>query len=419
MQLNQLQFFLERRNKREVEVIMPKALWLLVIGMVINVTGASFLWPLNTIFIHQELGKSLSVAGLVLMLNAGAGVIGNLVGGRLFDRIGGYKTILLGISITMVSAFTLAFYHSWIYYVVLMVGIGFGSGVTFPSMYAMAGSVWPEGGRKAFNSIYVAQNLGVAVGAALGGRVASIRFDYVFYANGFLYILFFLIAFFGFKNMKVDRSETRQTSILEQGVMIENKARFKALLILCIGFIICWMAFVQWQTTISVHTQSLGISLSQYSLIWTVNGALIVLGQPLISLLIKKWIHTLKGQIYFGLAVFMVSFFILAQAEVFMIFVVAMIILTIGEMFVWPAVPTIAHQLAPKGKAGFYQGVVNSVATGGRMIGPFFGGVVVDLFGMQALFYGLIVIFLISFLSTYLYDRHLQETVVEKQVHAS
>jgi MFS family permease len=398
---------------------MPKALWLLVIGMVINVTGASFLWPLNTIFIHQELGKSLSVAGLVLMLNAGAGVIGNLVGGRLFDRIGGYKTILLGISITMVSAFTLAFYHSWIYYVVLMVGIGFGSGVTFPSMYAMAGSVWPEGGRKAFNSIYVAQNLGVAVGAALGGRVASIRFDYVFYANGFLYILFFLIAFFGFKNMKVDRSETRQTSILEQGVMIENKARFKALLILCIGFIICWIAFVQWQTTISVHTQSLGISLSQYSLIWTVNGALIVLGQPLISLLIKKWFHTLKGQIYFGLAVFMVSFFILAQAEVFMIFVVAMIILTIGEMFVWPAVPTIAHQLAPKGKAGFYQGVVNSVATGGRMIGPFFGGVVVDLFGMQALFYGLIVIFLISFLSTYLYDRHLQETVVEKQVHAS
>jgi MFS family permease len=398
---------------------MPKALWLLVIGMVINVTGASFLWPLNTIFIHQELGKSLSVAGLVLMLNAGAGVIGNLVGGRLFDRIGGYKTILLGISITMVSAFTLAFYHSWIYYVVLMVGLGFGSGVTFPSMYAMAGSVWPEGGRKAFNSIYVAQNLGVAVGAALGGLVASIRFDYVFFANGFMYILFFFIAFFGFKNMKVDRSESRQTSILEQGVVIENKARFKALLILCIGFIICWIAYVQWQTTISVHTQALGISLSQYSLIWTVNGALIVLGQPLISLLIKKWFHTLKGQIYFGLAVFMVSFFILAQAEVFMIFVVAMIILTIGEMFVWPAVPTIAHQLAPKGKAGFYQGVVNSVATGGRMIGPFFGGVVVDLFGMQALFYGLMLIFMIGFVSTYIYDRHLQETVVPKQVHAS
>nr|WGD57404.1 hypothetical protein P5626_15600 [Bacillus subtilis] len=50
---------------------MPRALKILVIGMFINVTGASFLWPLNTIYIHNHLGKSLTVAGLVLMLNSG------------------------------------------------------------------------------------------------------------------------------------------------------------------------------------------------------------------------------------------------------------------------------------------------------------------------------------------------------------
>ncbi|OIJ12483.1 MFS transporter [Anaerobacillus alkalilacustris] len=394
---------------------MPKALWLLIIGMVINVTGASFLWPLNTIYIHQELGKSLSIAGLVLMANSGAGVIGNLIGGRLFDRIGGYKTILCGISITMVSAFTLVFFHSWTYYVVLLIGLGLGSGITYPSMYAMAGSVWPEGGRKAFNSLYVAQNVGVATGAALGGLVASFRFDYVFLANGIMYIIFFFIASFGFKNMKADVSTRGQTSsILDQRMVVENKAKFKALLILCVGFIICWIAYVQWASTISVHTQALGISIEQYSLIWTVNGALIVLGQPLISTLIKRWFHTLKGQIYFGLAVFMLSFFVLAQAEFFIIFVVAMVILTIGEMFVWPAVPTIAHQLAPKGKEGFYQGVVNSIGTGGRMIGPFFGGVIADLFGMQVLLYSLMLLFSVGFISTYLYDRQLKPTVEEE-----
>lgn len=41
-------------------------------------------------------------------------------------------------------------------------------------------------------------------------------------------------------------------------------------------------------------------------------------------------------------------------------FLVAMVTLTIGELFVWPAVPTIANILAPKDKLGFYQGVVNS-----------------------------------------------------------
>lgn len=50
---------------------MPRALKILIIGMFINVTGASFLWPLNTIYIHNHLGKSLTVAGIVLMLNSG------------------------------------------------------------------------------------------------------------------------------------------------------------------------------------------------------------------------------------------------------------------------------------------------------------------------------------------------------------
>ncbi len=124
---------------------MPRALKILVIGMFINVTGASFLWPLNTIYIHNHLGKSLTVAGLVLMLNSGASVAGNLCGGFLFDKIGGFKSIMLGIAITLASLMGLVFFHDWPTYIVLLTIVGFGSGVVFPASYAMAGSVWPEG----------------------------------------------------------------------------------------------------------------------------------------------------------------------------------------------------------------------------------------------------------------------------------
>ncbi|MBS3422695.1 MFS transporter, partial [Staphylococcus aureus] len=75
---------------------IPKSVWWLVIGMALNITGSSFLWPLNTIYMKQELGKSLTVAGLVLMINSFGMVIGNLLGGSLFDKLGGYKTILIG-----------------------------------------------------------------------------------------------------------------------------------------------------------------------------------------------------------------------------------------------------------------------------------------------------------------------------------
>ncbi|MCY9109717.1 MFS transporter [Bacillus atrophaeus] len=383
---------------------MPSALKILVIGMFMNVTGASFLWPLNTIYIHNHLGKSLTVAGLVLMLNSGASVVGNLSGGVLFDKIGGYKTIMLGIVITLVSLLGLIFFHQWPYYIWLLTIVGFGSGVVFPASYAMAGSIWPEGGRKAFNAIYVAQNAGVAVGSALGGAVAAFSFTYVFMANAMLYAVFFFIVYFGFRN--IQSKQAAQTSILDFEP-VSSRASFTALMILSSGYVLGWVAYSQWSTTIASHTQSIGMSLSLYSVLWTVNGILIVLGQPLVGFLVKKWAESLKAQMVIGFVIFIMSYGILLAAKQFHMFLAAMIILTIGEMLVWPAVPTIANKLAPKGKEGFYQGFVNSAATGGRMIGPLFGGVLVDKYGIHVLIIALMVLLLASIVTTVIYDRRL------------
>jgi MFS family permease len=385
---------------------MPKKLRLLLIGMVINVIGSSFLWPLNAIYIHDVLGKSLTMAGIVLMLNSASGVVGNLIGGYFFDRFGGYQSILIGVSTTMVAALGLVWNHDWPYYILFLSMVGFGSGMVFPSMYAMAGAVWPEGGRKPFNAMYVAQNVGVAVGAALGGLVASVSFQLTFVANAMMYGVFFLLSLLTFHRIHAEKTE--QASILAQSSSIKNKSKFTALLVLCIGYTLCWVAHVQWQSNIAPYTQSLNISLNEYSLLWTINGALIVLGQPLISIVIRKVAKTLKTQIIIGLGVFIVSFIVVSNATHFTGFCVAMIILTIGEMFVWPAVPTVANELAPKGREGFYQGVVNSAATAGRMLGPVIGGVMVDVFHIHALFVLLIVLLFLSIFPTMLYDRRIK-----------
>jgi MFS family permease len=395
--------------------IMPRALWLLIIGMVVNVTGSSFLWPLNTIYIHDHLGKSLSVAGIVLMLNSAASVIGNLYGGSLFDKIGGYKSIILGISITTTALVGLTLWHGWPAYIIFQIIIGLGTGIIFPSMYAMAGSVWKEGGRKAFNAIYVAQNLGVALGASLGGFVAAHSFQLIFLANTIMYVLFLLIAVLGYKGILVESG--KQASIELNVSTIKNRKNLYALLILCTGYLLCWVAYVQWQTTIASYTQEIHISLTQYSLLWSINGALIVVGQPLLNVVLKRLTASLKLQMIIGIGIFIVSFLVAGKATAFSGFLVGMIILTIGEMFIWPAVPTVAFDLAPKGREGFYQGIVNSTATGGRMVGPLMGGMIVDMYNMSALFLVLIVLFLIAIVTTVLYDRSLKTKLVSGTVH--
>lgn len=391
---------------------MPKRVWLLIIGMLVNVTGNSFLWPLTTIYMHDHLGKSLSLAGLVLMANAGAAVIGNLLGGALFDKFGGYKSIMAGIIVTILALTGLTIWHEFLPFVVFYTIIGFSGGIVFPSMYAMVGTIWPEGGRKAFNAIYLAQNVGVAIGPAMAGILAAYSFDYIFGANLAMYILFFFIALFGFKSMSI--SPVSHTSIINEGKKIRKRAPFNALMIVSAGYFLCWVGYVQWQSTISAYTQEIGITLTQYSFLWTLNGVLIVAGQPFIRPIMKRIEDNIKQQLVIGILIMMVSYIVVAFAQDFSMFIVAMAILTVGEMFVWPAVPALANQLAPKGREGFYQGIVNSVATGGRMVGPLLGGVMVDVYGMPALFILITVLVAIAIITSLLYDRSLKKEQAKK-----
>ncbi|MEK5207919.1 MDR family MFS transporter [Psychrobacillus sp. FSL H8-0510] len=393
---------------------MPKAVWFLIIGMFINTMGNSFLWPLHTIYMHEHLGQTLTMAGIVLMINAGTGVIGNLLGGYLFDRIGGYKSIMFGIILSMISLMLLTFWHGWPEYIWFVAILGFSGGIIFPSMYALVGSVWPEGGRKAFNAIYLSQNLGVALGPAVAGLVADHNINNIFLANLLTYVLFLVVA--GVYYRKMGLAPNINASVLKSSKKIKQKAPFYALLIVTIGYMFTWVAYVQWTSTISTHVLDLGITLKQYSLLWTINGGLILAAQPLIKPIINRLEHKIKTQMILGIAIFMASFVVVSYAEDYTMFIVAMVILTLGEVFIWPAVPTLAGQLAPKGREGFYQGIVNSMATIGRMIGPLAGGILVDVYGIQAMFFVFTLLIGLAIIPTLLYDRPLKKAELEKEV---
>lgn len=392
---------------------MPKSIWLLVIGMLVNNIGSSLIWPINTIYMHDHLGQSLTVAGLILLINSGEGVLGSLIGGYLFDRIGGYKSIMLGIGITTLALTGLTFWHGWPHYVIFLTIMGFGSGIVFPSMFAMVGMLWPEGGRRGFNTMYIAQNVGVAIGPALAGPIAQFSFTYIFMSNLAMYIIFFMIAFFGYRNLETHtlsrKKEEREDLVKDnENGKRKDKATFYSLLIVSSVFLLATIAYSQWASTMSTHMQGLGISLQEYGLLWTINGLIIITIQPLVSPILNRYEHKIKKQLVIGVIIMMLSFVVIQFAERFTIFAVAMVIITLGEILVWPAIPAIASRLSPKGLEGMYQGIVTSAGSIGRMIGPFFGGIMVDQFNMEILVWVLCLIFIIAIIPCLLYDRPLK-----------
>ena len=346
------------------------------------------------------------MAGFVLMLNSLAAVFGNLLGGYLFDKWGGYKAILFGVSCNLVAITCLTLWHDWPQYVIFLTILGFSGGIVFPAIYALAGSAWPAGGRKAFNAIFLANNVGVAIGPALAGVIADINFEFVFMANLIAYILFFIIVLTTFK--RLDSGTIAPKNVIAESVGAKDRAPLFALLILSTSLIFCWMAYSQWSATISSYTQQLGMSLSQYSLLWTINGLLIVAVQPLIRPLVRRWENKIKYQLVFGLLLMALSFGVVYFAKDFTMFAAAMVILTFGEVFFTPLIPMLANKLAPQGKQGFYQGLVNSATTIGRMIGPLLGGVMVDVYGIQMLMLLLTILLVLAVIPCLVFDRKLE-----------
>ncbi|EST53139.1 sugar phosphate permease [Brevibacillus panacihumi W25] len=376
----------------------PGSIRLLAIAAVISSTGMACIWPLVTIYIHDHLGKPLTVAGFLLLLNQGAFLVGSVLGGMMFDRWGKLRTMVIAsIGIITVSA-GLGFTQDFTMYTILLLLNGLFYGMLSPVINALAVVLWPQGGRKGINMIYVAQNAGVAAGAALGGLLASISFAWTFFGNAITQTAALLL-FVCILPRYLKDSQSMPFTVAEEpqagGTPTSHPAApamsrqfiWTALLLLCAGLLISWIVYVQWTTVLSSYMQSLGISLRQYSFLWTLNGGLILFGQPLISWVIRRFAKTLISQMLLGAYVFALSMLILTQTTAYAGFFAAMFIMTLGEMLMWPAVPTVAAQFTPAGQEGFIQGLVTGTGSAGRMLGPLLGAFLFQEYDAQGLLY--------------------------------
>jgi MFS family permease len=357
----------------------PRLLWLLGIGAFINVVGLSFIWPITTIYIHEHLGRPLTVAGWVLLFHSGGAALGSLAGGYLFDRIGARRVMLLGL-ITAAALIALpGLFTSWPLYVTVMFLYGVAASLVFPAMNALGARAWPEGGRRSFNFIYVCHNMGVAVGTALGGLAAAHSFQMSFLAAAVISLIYAAFVFVTIPAGGPDHAEREVAAAAQAG---EAPIPWGAVGALFAGLLMCWLIYVQWQNSIAVFMQSVGISLTKYSALWTLNGIVIVAGQPLIGLALK-YVKATTGQLLLGLGLFAASYGLLLTSHAYPAYVAGMIVLTLGEMLLWPGIPAAVAQVSPPSRKGFLQGIISSAATAGRMVGPLAGGVIYDHLGYR------------------------------------
>lgn len=353
-------------------------MWVIALGVFVNIVFFSLLWPVNAIYIHSILHKSMTVTGIVLFVYSLAGFFGHSIGGWLYDRYGANKVLLVNACISVLVIVLLVIWQQqfWIYSVLITI-FGLTSSVPFPIFNALVAQAWPKGGRRGYNFVYVIFNVGTAAGTAIGGLMAQWSFLVIFISLAFGNIIFFLIALILFRRYFPSHNSITRDKTNSQERTTYPTIHWGPIVTILIGYGIAWCIYVQWMTIVPVYMQFIHLSTGAYSMLWTINGLAVVLFQPLVNWIVKR-VPSLTVQLVCGIPLFGFSFFCLMFSQSYFVFVLGMLLLTFGELLVWPAVPSILSLNTPPNKHGVIQGAVGSFAALGRMFGPLIGGMMYD-----------------------------------------
>ena len=339
--------------------------------------GAAFLWPLITIYINEYLHRSLTVAGIVLLLVSVAMVAGNLLGGRLFDHWKPYPTLVGAAGLAVLSTAVLIWDHSWPWFAVLLIINAFADGIIATVVNAYAAATARKGARAAFNTLYIAVNLGIVFGTLLVGILLPISAPLVFAVATGAYGLLLLVCVVAFRGQVVTRRQHRPRHQKESGATVPHHRRNQAVvLVACACLASVYLGYALWESIMPAHMTHLGIPFVFYSFLWTFNGLMIICCQPLVNVLGSR--VRIDHQIESGVFLFGISFLILVGARNFWMILFAFIIATVGDMLSLPAVPAWIDQLTPASQRGKYQGLPSIAMSVGRSVGPLYGGVLVD-----------------------------------------
>lgn len=365
-----------------------KLKWLLVC-MFISSIGNSFVWPLTTIYMHEQLHETLTMSGIILLFYSGANVVGSYISGILFDRHNPRWLLFGGTALATVVIALMIFFNGWPIYAFLLTAIGFFNGwiITMINSY---GTKISKDGRYVFNMLYFTNNLGMVLGTTIVGplyQYADGSISPLFSITTVLYVFFLAIILLCFKDSKAP-------AVAAQPLTDEENARGTtkmpaANLWICWTFFlslcVIWTMYEQWSSNLSVFMTEQGISMTKYSLLWTINGILIVLCQLLISWL-NRWYNNPYMLVYIGTFTIALSFILLLAAKSYAWYILAMVVLTIGEATVIPTMPAIVNSLSPVAVKGKYQGILNAYSSLGKAFGPLFGGIVIGAASYHLLF---------------------------------
>ncbi len=353
----------------------PRQFWIMVSGMLIVSIGGSMWWPFVTILLREQLGLPLTQVTLLFTLNSAAGLIATSFVGPAVDRFGRRTAMIAGLVMSGLALVMMGLVHGLAGWALALTLTGLFNPMYRVGSDAMVADLIPEKERaNAYSVMRMSNNLGVAVGPAMGGVVIAISYSLAFFAAGAASLVYALIV------LLLVRETLRSAAPSQAGAAGQRESRGfgpvfrdRRFVAFCLLMILATIPSpILWMLMPAYAKANFGVLEQQAGFIMSTNALMVVLLQVPVTRWSSQRPHL--RVLALGALIYALGVGSVALGAGFWAFWLSMVVLTFGELLIAPTGTAYAANAAPSAMRGRYMGLYGltwGVAFG---IGPVLGG---------------------------------------------
>jgi len=373
---------------------LSREVWWLAFITLINRAGTMVI-PFLSLYLTKHMNFSMGQVGWVMSAFGIGSVIGSWIGGRLTDKIGYYKVMF----ISLVGAglfFVLLQYLKTFQSICLgVMGVMILADMFRPAMFVALNSYSkPENKTRSVTLIRLAINLGFSAGPAVGGLIiVKMSYAGLFWVDGITCVLAAVLL------LLVLHPKTAR--VLDE-VYVENPKSVKSdrpFFIFFAAMVLFGFVFLQYFSTIPLYYKDIVLlSESEIGLLMAMNGFLIfLLEMPLIKSLEKGRRDKISLMII-GALLMGGSLLILNLGHWVAVVIGGMLLMTIGEMILFPFSNSFVIDRAKGGKQGQYMALYSIAFSIAHIFGHNSGMHLIEAVGYTATWYIMFALSLVAVL---------------------
>ncbi len=357
----------------------PRIFWNVVVITFIDRIGGSLIFPFFALYITSKFNVGMTAVGVLFAVFSVSSFAGSAIGGALTDRFGRKGIIIFGLIASSLSTVAMGLVSTYEFFIVLAFFIGILTDVAGPAHQAMVADILPEEKRAdGYGILRVAFNLSVVIGPAIGGILASRSYLMLFVSDAVISLLTaFLIYTFLPETKPAAHPDAPKVTVGSSFAGYGKVFRDGAFMLFLGAVVLQVFTYMNLNTSLGVYLRNEhGIVVSGYGYLLSLNAAMVVLMQFPITRRITKYPPMIMMAV--GTFLYAVGFSMYGFTSTYMLFVVAMVIITVGEMIVSPVSQALVASFAPEDMRGRYMAVSGFSWGIPFAIGPYLAGLLID-----------------------------------------